>query len=134
MKVGVLAIMIAILLPFGAMAGPAPDSDSDGTVDAVDGCSQDNRYPHPVTCDTDNDGYGNCCDGDFDNDGDVDAQDFSSLFFPCFTATVDSGVGCDMDCDGDVDAQDFSSKFFPQFLQTAPGPSGLSCAGTVPCP
>ena len=42
MRVSVLTILMAFLLaagiPFGVMAGPAPDSDNDTVPDAVDNC------------------------------------------------------------------------------------------------
>lgn len=136
MKVGALATMVAALLigfPLASMAGVAADTDNDGVVDVVDNCSQ-LANAAPLDCDTDNDGYGNACDGDFDNDGSVLGGDFSTIFLPDFGTGVDSGVGTDMDCDGTVLGGDFSAFFLPQFSQGTPGPSGLSCAGTVPCP
>ena len=38
-----------------------------------------------------------------------------------------------MNCDGVVNAVD-SGKFLGQLSAGVPGPSGLPCAGTVPCP
>jgi hypothetical protein len=118
---------IAVTRAFGPGEG---DLDGDGVADDQDNCLV---VANPSQVDADADGYGNACDGDFDNDGDVDAQDFSSHFMVCFSATVDTGVGCDMDGDGDVDAQDFSEGYMASFEATSPGPSGLACAGTVPC-
>ena len=47
---------------------------------------------------------------------------------------VDSGIGTDMDCNGVVDDADFDAYFVPNFMPVGkPGPSGLACAGTVPC-
>jgi len=39
-----------------------------------------------------------------------------------------------MNADGFVDGLDFNPFFIDQFLSGNPGPSGLSCAGTTPCP
>jgi hypothetical protein len=50
-----------------------------------------------------------------------------------FKSSVDIGVGTDMDCSGSVNANDFWSWFYPQFKTGPPGPSGLDCAGRVPC-
>ena len=41
--------------------------------------------------------------------------------------------GTDMDCNGSVNAVDFG-LFVPQFKAGKAGPSGLDCAGTIPCP
>lgn len=136
MRVGVLAtlaILALIALPLTAAAGPAQDTDGDGTFDALDNCVNV-ANASPQDCDTDNDGYGNSCDGDFDNNGATGGGDFSTLFIPDFQAGVDSGIGSDMDCNGAVGGGDFSTYFIPNFQQGTPGPSGLSCAGTVPCP
>jgi hypothetical protein len=136
MKVGVLATMMAFLLVGGlslsAQAGPAPDSDSDGTIDAQDFCSTNATAPSPCGLDADNDGYGNACDGDFNNDGVVNFVDITP-FQTDFQAGTDSGIGTDMNCDGVVNFVDIT-PFSAQFQQGTPGPSGLSCAGTVPCP
>jgi hypothetical protein len=49
------------------------------------------------------------------------------------------GVGYGNRCDGDYDnnelvtAADFGGSFLPQFKAGKPGPSALSCAGTIPC-
>ena len=151
MKVGVLATTLAILLVGGpVLAGPASDSDSDGTFDVLDICSANALVPSPVACDEDNDGYGNGCDADFNNDGVIDGLDFNApgtpavdSFFECFTTASDPGlVGCDMNCDGVIDGLDFNNpgtaeldSFFELFAGPGvPGPSGLGCAGTVPCP
>ena len=95
----------------------------------------------PGTCDDDMDGYGNACDGDFDQSNTVLPSDFTGIFlvdFPTGEDTTTSGTmvveGTDMDCDGNVFPSDFTGYFLPQFSQGAPGPSGLPCAGTVPCP
>jgi hypothetical protein len=114
------------------MIAPLVDTDGDGIPDANDNCVDIPNAP-PLDCDTDQDGYGNVCDGDFDNDGSVTSSDMSALFLPDFSTGVDSGTGTDMDCDGDVTSADFSFFLF-QYSQGLAGPSGLPCAGTVPCP
>lgn len=132
MKVGVTAITIALLLPFAAWAGPASDIDSDGTYDIQDVCSTDPSVPSLCPFDTNADGYGNSCDGDFNDDGATDFSDIP-LFGGDLGAGFDSGIGSDMNCDGAVDFSDI--PFFGAQLGTgAPGPSGLPCAGTIPCP
>ena len=135
MRVGVLAIFASfalLALPLTAAAGPAQDSDSDGTYDVLDFCSMDNQAPNPCGLDADTDGFGNHCDGDFTQDGVVNASDFGP-FSADLAAGIDSGIGSDMDCNGVVNATDFG-LFAGQLSQGFPGPSGLSCAGTSPCP
>jgi hypothetical protein len=73
MKVGVLATMIfgaLIGYPIASFAGLAPDADGDGIPDVLDKCSTDSRNVS-ISCDTDQDGYGNICDGDFNQNGTV---------------------------------------------------------------
>lgn len=139
MKVGALATMVAILLigfPIASMAGLATDTDGDGTPDVNDNCSTlaQGGVGQPGFCDTDTDGYGNACDGDFNQDYAVTPSDFSPTFLADFGAGTDSGVGTDMNCDGAVTPGDFSPLFLNQFGAGSPGPSGLSCAGAPPCP
>jgi hypothetical protein len=138
MKVGMIALIAALMmLAVPAWAGPADpcgshpeDMDSDGICDALDNC----KLLAVVTCDTDSDGYGNHCDGDFDQSGFVTAADFGGIWLVDFGIGLDQGTGTDMDCSGFVTAGDFGSLWLPQFTLGTPGPSGLACAGTVPCP
>lgn len=132
MKVGVLVISIAFLLPVAAWAGPAADTDSDGTADLADCCSADPTVPSLASCDTDQDGYCGPCDGDFSLDGAVDFLDLGPLG-AALSAGFDPGDGTDMNCDGAVDFLDLG-PFGAQLSAGAPGPSGLPCQGTVPCP
>jgi formylglycine-generating enzyme required for sulfatase activity len=113
----------------GAAWGQTPDGDADGVPDAYDNCLQ---VPNAAQCDSDQDGYGNFCDGDLDQSGTVRSTDFRH-FLPDFRSGADSGVGSDMDCDGTVGDADFWSRFLPQFLTGNPGPSGLDCAGSAGC-
>ena len=96
-----------------------------------DNCTQ---LANQVQCDTDQDGYGNQCDGDFNQSGAVNSLDYTMFFVPDFQTGTDSGRGTDMNCSGAVNSLDYTMFFVPQ-LQTAapPGPSALACAGSVPC-
>jgi hypothetical protein len=85
-----------------------------------------------VRADTDWDGYGNSCDGDFDNSGTVGGGDFSPLFLNDYTAGSDSGIGSDMDGGGTTGGEDFSPWFLNQYTSGFPGPSGFTCAGVFP--
>jgi hypothetical protein len=100
------------------------DLDRDGILDSTDNCS---IHSNPQQGDPDLDGYGNRCDGDFDQDGDVDDDDFDIL--------IGGGCGpiCDLDESGTTgDLADL--MIFASLYGEPPGPSGLACAGTVPCP
>ena len=137
MRLGVLTTALAVFLlagfPFAATAGPSPDMDSDGTIDVFDLCKLDPNVPSGCGLDDDKDGYGNGCDCDLNKDGITNGLDFA-LFLPCFLSGSDPGaLGCDLNCDTIVNGLDVA-LFIPHFLAgTPPGPSGLPCAGTVPC-
>ena len=132
----------ALCLPLAAFAGPATDSDSDGVPNVVDNCV-DVANAGASGCDSDIDGYGNACDGDFDQNQITNATDFLTPFLADFTASPPAmGTngdgnpdGTDMDCNGLVNATDFLNVFLGRFTRTPsePGPSGLSCASNAPC-
>jgi hypothetical protein len=135
MKTGLMAGGIALLatlgLSFAAFAGPSVDSDGDGVFDVLDNCVIV-QNASPLDCDTDNDGYGNICDGDFNEDNFTDGGDFPQ-FNADFLGGVVGDVVTDMNCDTYVDGGDFP-LFNAQFLSPGnPGPSGLHSAGSVPC-
>ena len=93
----------------------SPDTDGDGVIDTLDNCilvaNSDQR-------DTNNDGYGNICDADLDNDGQVGFSDFG-LFRSAFgTADPDA----DFDGNGSVGFSDVG--IFRSLFGSAPGPSG----------
>ncbi len=123
--------------PYSASAA-GPDADGDGIPDVRDKCSADSRNAVANRdYDSDCDGYGNACDADFDQSGDVSAADFSRYFVTSFKTGVPSRQGTDMDCSGTVDSTDFGDYFVPKFRGVLggpiPGPSGLACAGRPGC-
>ena len=131
-RMGLCTLITAF--PLLALAGPAADSDGDGVANIIDNCSS---IPNAGTagCDSDLDGYGNLCDGDFNNDLSVDGADFSPTFLSDFAGGTMSlngngdPNGSDMNCDAAVDGADFNPPFIDQFIAGTPGPSGLACAG-----
>lgn len=108
------------------------DSDDDGVLDAMDTCVD---LAHSCQRDGDSDGYGNPCDTDLNNDGATGFDDLSEIL----EAAVLPVLGpewdrYDINCDGAHALDDVSQVWFDAISIEQPGPSGLSCAGTVPCP
>lgn len=131
--VAMISLTFILGLSVAAFAGLGTDSDGDGVLDVNDNCSAVAQIAGVNDCDTDGDGYGNMCDGDFDNSFTVNSNDFGNYFAGDFATKIDSGVGTDHDCSGTVNSNDFGGTFAPQFSQKFPGPSGLACAGQPGC-
>jgi bacillopeptidase F len=101
------------------------DGDFDGIGDGCDNCTLVANGPTipdaggNVQLDTDGDGYGNICDGDFNNNGIVDGADFSLL-----KSVLGSQTAPDQDLNGNgiVDGADFSA--LKANLGQLPGPAG----------
>jgi hypothetical protein len=109
----------------------APDADSDGVVDEEDDCVSS---PDFSQLDSDQDGYGNACDGDYDNNGMVGGSDFLVLARAFGQTPASPGWNPELDANGDglIGAAEF--LMLGGAFGKAPGPSGLACAGSVPCP
>ena len=93
------------------------DTDGDLIADDCDNCkllsNSDQR-------DTDNDGYGNRCDPDFNNDNVINAADLAYLKSRFFS----SDPNADLNGDGFVNAADLS--ILKQMFFSPPGPSGIA--------
>lgn len=128
-------VMLVGLLTFGfamtANAGATPDGDGDLVPDQFDNCVALANGPgqNSNQADADVDGYGTACDADYDNNLIVNAIDFGP-----FLTAFNAGTGDAQDHDGNgiVNALDFSG-FLSGFNAGVPGPSGLACAGSIPC-
>lgn len=105
--------------------GEGADEDQDGVEDTADNCL---GVFDPEQRDTNRDGYGNLCDADLENGGFVDFVDLDLLKSVFFSDDDDA----DLDDNGLVDFVDLG--LFKALFFQPPGPSGLSCAGTIPCP
>jgi hypothetical protein len=136
MKNGIIAIFCAILLSLGAAmtasAGTVVDTDGDAVPDLFDNCRDDSNGNQPqngpfgalsgmcntpVQLDTDGDGIGNNCDGDFDNSNVVDGGDVNEMFGLLF------GIGNegDLDCSGLTDGGDVAKLYTLLFKTPGPG-------------
>ena len=98
------------------VAGDGPDSDGDGVSDSADNCR---IVANANQVDTDADGFGNRCDGDFNNDCIVNSADLGFMKMVFFTSNPDA----DLNGDGAVNSADLG--IFKQFFFAPPGPSGL---------
>ena len=96
------------------------DTEADGFPDDVDNCP---LVENPDQLDSDNDGFGNRCDADLNNDCIVDLVDFGIFRSLLFTDTAIA----DIDGDGTVGLVDFG--LFRSMLSqpVGPGTGGLSC-------
>jgi hypothetical protein len=108
------------------------DSDGDGVPDACDSCSE---VANPSQDDTNADGYGDLCDPDLDDDGVVGGPDFGRFIasFNASSGEPEFDPAADFDGNGNVGGPDFGI-FLGGFATALPGPSGLPCAGSAPCP
>jgi len=123
-----LAMLVVVVLLSCAFEANAQDADGDGVPDTIDNCLHD---VNSRQIDADLDGYGNRCDGDFDQDGDTDQADLDFYSLVCMGFPIESD-SCDLDEDGVIGTNaDF--MIFASLFGAPPGPSGLACAGTVPC-
>ena len=95
-----------------------PDTDGDGVSDSIDNCQ---LVPNDAQLDTNADGFGNACDGDFNGDCVVNTVDLGVMRANFFaTGTNDA----DLNGDGAVSVIDLGllrTLFF-----AAPGPSGIA--------
>jgi len=104
----------------------AGDGDGDGVADLADNCS---ASPNPDQRDTSLDGYGNACDADLTDDGFVNFADLAR-FRGSFLGTSPD-LSADLTGDDLVNFADLA--VLRRLFLAPPGPSGLACAGTIPC-
>jgi len=104
------------------------DLDGDGILDVNDNCILVQNLPQR---DTDGDGCGNQCDGDFDQDGTVGMDDLAEYRAHLFQVGAD--LVWDLDGNGDVGNGPGFLLFRDAFRDVIPGPSGVS-TDPVACP
>lgn len=116
--------LLFLLLSSLAANAQVVDDDADGVYDFRDNClglaNADQR-------DGDLDGFGNACDGDFNNDNAVGLDDVGEAI----AALNKPDSVRDLNGDGAVGIDDVGTML--GWINQPPGPSGVACAGTVPC-
>jgi hypothetical protein len=112
------------------LAAVVPDQDGDGIGDPRDNCLTD---PNPDQRDSNLDGYGNPCDGDFDGNFVVNSVDVGVFNHAYLKDQGDPAYNPDVDLDGNGTVNAIDRGRFRSMLFGAPGPSGLVCAGNATC-
>jgi hypothetical protein len=113
------AFIFMILAWIPVSSNAVVDKDGDGRLDNQDNCIEiENSNQH----DSNSDGYGNACDADLNNDGNVNFADLN-LFRIAFT-TKKSDSDADFNSDGIVNISDF--YVFKDLYGKPPGPAGSS--------
>ena len=133
MKVGIITILSSLLLALPALAGTGgicdgqPDTDGDTHCDIIDNC---HLTANTSQLDGDQDGYGDVCDCDYDQNNFCDTGDFL-LFGSVFGTTVPP-TNCkhDQAPNNFIDTGDF--LVFGSGFGAPPGPSCGNAKGT-PC-
>jgi hypothetical protein len=107
------------------------DQDGDGVIDPNDNCVE---VANTDQRDSNLDGYGNLCDTDYDGDEVVGLADYGIFKLAFGKSIPDPAYNPDVDAVGDGAIGLFEFGLFKLSLGRAPGPSGLACAGSPPCP
>lgn len=108
-----------------------PDLDADLVPDHEDNCTMEANANQR---DTNNDGYGNACDPDYDDDGYTGVADFISMSVAWGSTLGQALFDANIDADGDNAIGNADFVVLSQYWDRPPGPSGLPCAGSIPCP
>ncbi|MFV2058750.1 MAG: hypothetical protein ACC707_19985, partial [Thiohalomonadales bacterium] len=102
---------------------PTSDLDGDGVIDSQDNCTFAKNAGQQ---DSDNDGFGNMCDGDLDGKGTVvDFVDYAifGASYGAVNGDANFKAAADFNSDGKVDFVDYS--IFSGMYNKAPGPAGV---------
>ena len=101
---------------------PNDDLDGDGVVNSMDNCT---LVANPTQCDSDGDGYGNRCDGDLNNNGVTNAQDYQMFRAQLAQPSVPPIYNrADINCNAVVNSKDY--VYFRALLGKPSGPSALA--------
>jgi hypothetical protein len=135
----IFAAFLLLLAPASSFGGALlGDSDGDGIDDLFDNCRD---VMNASQLDTDSDGCGNACDGDFDQDGAVAGTDFF-VFIDCLSpGSTGPGTGpandpqcLESDSDGDLAVAGTDFFAFLAQLGGLPGVSKNPLRNAAVCP
>ncbi|MEM9102276.1 MAG: hypothetical protein AAGB12_08125 [Pseudomonadota bacterium] len=115
-KISFLFYSVLFCWSVSTIAKPTTDIDNDKVIDIEDNCSE---IYNPEQLNSDNDAFGNACDGDYDNNNIVNSLDFA-LFNQKF---ITKDPGADLNENGEVDLEDL--QIFYAFLNQPPGPGAV---------
>jgi hypothetical protein len=122
--------------PLGSTAPCDADRDGDDVVDRLDNCVELAQGTGKFM-DGDQDGIGNLCDCDLDNDGICTELDYGPIEACIGSTCYQNPDCCAADTNGDVIINHNDKQLVTNNLGFPPGPSGLSCADplgtTIPC-
>jgi len=110
-------VIFAILTLILPTLANATDSDGDGIDDTSDNCI---LVPNADQRDSDDDGFGNMCDADLNNDNNVNSLDLGLFKKRYLTTDADA----DLNGDGKVNSLDLGR--FKQLYLKNPGPTGVA--------
>jgi hypothetical protein len=133
------AALLTLVLALVSSAGPpvcppGGDTDSDGACEALglDNCT---AISNPGQRDDDEDGYGNICDADVNQDCGIGAPDITGVFSHLSESAVwipKNRGAYDINEDNGVGAPDITAVF--SNLSGSPGPSSRACADCTATP
>jgi hypothetical protein len=131
------AALLTLALALVSTAGPTclGDADSDGICDVEGGGDNCLGLANPAQRDDDEDGYGNLCDPDTNQDCIAGAADLTGVFGNFGGAAPwapKNGGAFDVNEDNVIGAADLTAVFGA--FGSAPGPSGKSCADCTATP
>jgi hypothetical protein len=131
------AALLTLALALVSTAGPTclGDADSDGICDVEEGGDNCLGLANPAQRDDDEDGYGNICDTDTNQDCVAGAADLTGVFGNFGGAAPwapKNGGAFDVNEDNVIGAGDLTAVFGA--FGSAPGPSGKSCADCTATP
>ena len=101
---------------------PVNDSDGDGISDDMDNCT---LVANPDQRDTNNDGFGNICDMDLNNDNVVDSMD-QYLWSWAYVNSLSGNFNPDADFDGNGQIDTADIVMTADYFGMPPGPSGIA--------